>query len=78
MIHRLRNEPGIAATSDSGEGWVAIDLTIEVTWPCQVAKVADDAAAAVSRRVRELTGLDVDTVDITVEIVKPASQARVE
>ncbi len=67
----------VRADAELGRGSARLDLELRVEYPRPVRKVAADVQRRVASRVRELTGLAVDAVDVTVtELPTPPRQAR--
>lgn len=56
---------------------VRVDLEIAITWPAPADDVSREVRTAVSERVGELTGMQVDAVDVRVaHFAPPLSQDR--
>lgn len=66
VANRLRREPPVAASVETGGGWASLHLRLVVDWPCAIQEVADHAASVVAQRVHELTGVRIDAVDVEV------------
>ena len=56
-------------TVEVGEKQVAVDVTIVADYPVALQKVAEEVRAAVSRAMRDLVGMDVAEVNVTVNDV---------
>lgn len=56
----------VRADAELAPGRARLDLELGVEYPRPVGKVAADVQRRVASRVRELTGLAVDAVDVTV------------
>lgn len=67
-----RSYPRVEARIDRGSSTASVNVEMAVTYPSPVVAVTDTARAAVTAHVRELTGLDVSTVNITVADARPA------
>ena len=77
VASRIRREPPIAAAAESGGGWASLHLRLVLDWPCPIREVAEQAAQVVARRVHELAGVRIDTVDIEVAgLQAPRSRER--
>ena len=61
------------ASADVAGGRVRLHLEVAVAWPSPLADVCADVRDTVTDRVTELTGLSVDTVDVTAAKVIHAS-----
>lgn len=60
------NEGRPSATADVGRTTSAIDLTVSIRYPQPILETAERVRSHVKQRVLELTGLEVQEVDITV------------
>jgi uncharacterized alkaline shock family protein YloU len=60
------NEGRASASADVGRTTSAIDLTVSIRYPQPILEMAERVRSHVKQRVHELTGLEVQEVDITV------------
>ena len=60
------NEGRASASADVGRTTSAIDLTVSIRYPQPILEMAQRVRSHVKQRVHELTGLEVQEVDITV------------
>lgn len=67
VLGRLRGNgtPNATVTMEGRSARVHIDVA--VTWPCRVAEIAQDVRDTVLREATRLSGVDVRTVDVTVQ-----------
>ncbi|WP_380169239.1 Asp23/Gls24 family envelope stress response protein [Jannaschia sp. R86511] len=67
--------PGVSSRVEGGH--VRLDVDLAVAWGRPLAAVSAAVQREVANRVRELTGLVVDAVDVTVEsVVVPPEQSE--
>lgn len=66
VANRIKRQPPISASAESGGGWASIHLSLVLEWPCSIHEVTNEAARVVAERVRELAGVQIDAVDIEV------------
>ena len=72
VANRLKRQPPISASAESGGGWASIHLSLVLDWPCSIHDVANQAARVVAERVHELAGVRVDAVDIDIAELRVA------
>jgi uncharacterized alkaline shock family protein YloU len=70
------NEGGASATADVGQTTSAIDLTVSIRYPQPILETAERVRNHVKQRVHELTGLEVQEVDITVSQLDAVGSPR--
>ena len=63
---RLPSAERARASARVDGGLVSVSVSLAVTWPSPVRRVAADVRAHLTRRVEELTGLEVAEVDVDV------------
>lgn len=74
VANRIKRQPSIDATAETGGGWASIHLRLVLDWPCSIHEVANEAAKRVAERVHELAGVRIDAVDIEIaELRLPAT-----
>ena len=74
VANRIKRQPPISASAESGGGWASIHLSLVLDWPCSILEVTNEAARIVAERVHELAGVRIDAVDIEVaELRLPGS-----
>lgn len=66
VANRIKRQPPISASAESGGGWASVHLSLVLDWPCSIHEVTNEAARVVAERVRELAGVQIDAVDIEV------------
>lgn len=77
VANRIKRQPPISASAESGGGWASIHLSLVLDWPCSIHEVTNEAARVVAERVHELAGVRIDAVDIDVaELRIPGSHDR--
>ena len=70
------NEGRASATADVGQTTSAIDLTVSIRYPQPILETAERVRNHVKQRVHELTGLEVQEVDITVSQLDAVGSPR--
>jgi uncharacterized alkaline shock family protein YloU len=71
--HRLAGRPKVEASVSGGVA--AVRCRLSVRYPAPVRQVASEVRHHVRERVRELTGISVESVDIDVVDLVPAEEA---
>jgi uncharacterized alkaline shock family protein YloU len=82
-LRRLVRGGTPSASTTVHAGAARLDVRISCTWPCDVTRIATDVRERVLAETQRMTGVEVRSVDVAVEVISPddlddAGSRRVE